>query len=151
MISDRNIEEGIAEFFIPGRLECVSREPLVILDAGHNEGALRELSKSIKLYAENKRIIALCAFMKDKDSEAATELIAPLCYRMIFTNVDTVRGEDPDVLCGYAAKLCKNAVAVYNADEAFSLAVSDAAEDDIVLVCGSFYLVSDIRKKYIEG
>ena len=99
MISDENIEQGISSFFIPGRLECVSREPFVILDSGHNEGAVVELKKTLSLYSQNRRVIALCAFMKDKDYKKAIELLAPACDEMIFTNADSVRGEGSAVLC----------------------------------------------------
>lgn len=149
MISDENIKHGISSFFIPGRLECVSRKPFVILDAGHNEGAIKELAKTLSLHATGKRINALCAFMKDKDSKTAVDILAPLCDKMIFTRVDPVRGEEPEILCCYAEK-CKSVKAAADADEAFTYALSQTDENDILLVCGSFYLVSDVRKKYIS-
>lgn len=148
MISDENIEQGISSFFIPGRLECVSQRPLVLLDAGHNEGAMKELAKTLEAYSQGRRVIALCAFMKDKDYERALGLLAPLCVKMIFTNVDPLRGEAPEVLCAGAEKYCPDCVGEADVQKAFELALSSAGENDILLVCGSFYLVSEIRKKY---
>ena len=148
MIFDENIEKGISEFFIPGRFECVSREPFVILDAGHNEGAMKELAVTLSTYGANKSITALCAFMKDKDSEKALRILGPLCNKMIFTNVDSLRGEAPDVLCGRASLYCDDCTAEPDIETAFSLALDKTDKDEILLVCGSFYLVSEIRKKY---
>ena len=145
-ITDSNIEEGIADFFIPGRLECVGTEPTVILDAGHNEGAMTELSKTLKLYAKDKRVVALCAFMKDKNHKKALELLAPCCEEMIFTNVDPVRGEDPGELCREAEKHCKSCLAEADSKKAYELALSRTGKEDVLLVSGSFYLVSEIRQ-----
>ena len=150
LISDENIKQGIKSFFIPGRLECVSQNPFIMLDAGHNEGAMLELSKTLEAYADGRRIIALCAFMKDKDYEKALSLLAPRCEKMVFTNVDPLRGEDPAVLCEGAAKYCKDCECEYDVQSAFDTALSAVKEKDILLVCGSFYLVSEIRKKYIS-
>lgn len=146
MISDENIEEGIKSFSIPGRLECVSREPLILLDAGHNEGAMKELSGTLEAYSDGRRVIALCAFMKDKDYRKAVSLLAPCCEKMVFTNVDTLRGEAPEVLCEAAEKYCGDCEGEADVQRAFELALSKAQKDDILLVCGSFYLVSEIRK-----
>lgn len=145
-ITDKDIEKGIAEFFIPGRLECVSTEPTVILDAGHNEGAMSELSKALEGFKNGRRVVALCAFMKDKNHSKAIELLAAQCDEMIFTNVDPIRGESPEVLCREAEKHCKSCIAEENPEKAYKLALSHTGKEDILLVSGSFYLVSKIRE-----
>ena len=149
-ISDENIEQGINSFFIPGRLECVSSEPLVLLDAAHNVGAMLELTKTVKNNSDGRRVVALCAFMKDKDHKQALSVLAPCCDKMIFTNVDALRGESPEELCNEAKAYCGNVLAQEDTEKAYTLALSELCKDDILLVCGSFYLVSEIRKKYID-
>ena len=149
IISDQNIENGISDFFIPGRLECVSREPLIILDAGHNEGAIKELRTTLS--RENKKVIALCAFMKDKDYSHALESLAPLCEEMIFTQVDKQRGEDASVLAKEALRYCSKTDFSDDVDSAYTMALEKTDSDSILLVCGSFYLVSDIRKNHFSS
>lgn len=145
LISDSDIEKGIADFFIPGRLECISTEPTVILDAGHNEGAMMELSKALERYAKGKKVVALCAFMKDKNHKKAIELLALQCDEMIFTNVDPVRGEATEALCREAEMFCKSCTAEPDSKKAYEKALSRTEKDGILLVCGSFYLVSEVR------
>ena len=147
MITDENIEQGIKSFFIPGRLECISQKPYILLDAGHNEGAMKELSKTLEASLQERKVIALCAFMKDKDYEKAIGLLAPHCKKMVFTNVDALRGEEPSVLCEAAEKYCKDCFDEIDVNRAFDLALSMTEENDILLVCGSFYLVSEIRDR----
>lgn len=148
MISDENIEQGIKEFFIPGRLECVSQKPAIILDAGHNEGAMKELSAYLHGQNKSGKIVALCAFMKDKDYMKALEYLALVCDEIVFTCVDPVRGEAAETLCSKAENVCKKVYYDSEPDSAYVKALGLTGENDILLVCGSFYLVSDIRKKY---
>ena len=149
LISKENIEQGINSFFIPGRLECVCSKPLTLLDAGHNEGARLEIAKTLEERGNKRRIVALCAFMKDKDHSRALRLLAPLCDKMIFTNVDPLRGENPTELCREAAPYCAEVSAEADSERAYDLALGSVSDEDVLLVCGSFYLVSEIRKKYI--
>ncbi len=150
MISNENIEQGINSFFIPGRLECVCSEPLVLLDAGHNAGAMLEIAKTLENHSYGRRVVALCAFMKDKDHCEALSILAPHCSKIVFTNVDPLRGESPSALCSEAEACCSELIAEADVEKAYALALSELSKDDILLVCGSFYLVSEIRKKYLD-
>ena len=146
MISDENIENGIRSFFIPGRFECVSENPLVILDAGHNEGAMKEIAATLS--ASKKKAVAICAFMKDKDYLPALKLLSACCEEIVFTQVDPIRGEDPRILCQKAKNYFENVSFFTAADEAYKAAYGKIPKDGALIVCGSFYLVSDIRKNY---
>ena len=106
---------------------------------------MRELSKALEIYKKGRRVVALCAFMKDKNHQRALELLAPQCDEMIFTNVDPVRGESPGALCREAERYCKGCTAEADPEKAYSLALSHTGKDDMLLVSGSFYLVSQVR------
>ena len=143
-ISDEDIRKGIDDFRIPGRTEVISRKPLVILDGGHNEGCMKALSDTIKNYLGDKKITLLCSFMKDKDYEKALSYVLPLCSKAVFTRTDTVRGEDENILCDIGRSYCE-CTAVSSVSEALKIAVPED-EDEVLIVCGSFYLVSEARK-----
>ena len=148
MISEADIESGIINFTMPGRFECVSREPLIFLDAGHNEGAINELTKNLSKYSEERKTVALCAFMKDKDYNLCIEGLAPLCDEIGFTLADINRGESPDILSQKAKQFCDSTFFSEDIGDAFLKAKEKAGKDGILIVCGSFYLVSEIRNKY---
>ena len=144
-ISDKNIAMGICNFTIPGRMEVISKSPLIILDGGHNEGCLRALSSMAEKHLKNKKITLLMSFMKDKDYTSALSIIAPLAENIVFTLTDPIRGEKPEVLTENAKNYCKNIFSAENPAEAYSKALSLTNEDSALIVTGSFYLVSHIR------
>lgn len=148
-ITKADIEKGIRNFFIPCRMEKISYDPLIILDGGHNEGCMRALTDMINSFLRGKKITLLMASMKDKEYEKGISLLAPLCENTVFTCVDTLRGEKTEVLRQYAERYCKNTFSEEDAEKAFRKALSLTDKDGVLIVCGSFYLVSDIRKIFM--
>ena len=144
-VSDENIIQGIYDFKIPGRMEILSKEPLIILDGGHNEGCLKALSAMVETYLSGKKITLLMSFMKDKDYSSALSIIAPLAENIIFTLIDPIRGENPETLAETAKVYCKNIFCCQDPAEAYSKALSLTNDTSALIVTGSFYLVSEIR------
>lgn len=148
-ITKADIENGIKNFFIPCRMEKISREPLIILDGGHNEGCMRALRDMTEKYLTGRKITLLMASMKDKEYEKGISLLAPLCENTVFTSADAQRGEKPEILKAYAENYCKKVYAVEDREKAFRKALSLTEKNGVLIVCGSFYLVSDIRKIFL--
>jgi dihydrofolate synthase/folylpolyglutamate synthase len=146
-INDENIVSGIYNFTIPGRMEVVSKTPLIILDGGHNEGCLKALSAMADNYLKDKKITLLMSFMKDKDYTSALSIIAPMAENIVFTITDLIRGEDPEILSEKAKACCKNVFSAKDSAEAYCKALSLTDENSVLIVTGSFYLVSDIRNR----
>ena len=147
-ITDENIRRGIGDFKMPGRTEIIEGEPTVILDGGHNVGCMKVLRETVISFLTGRKITLLMSFMKDKDYEQSISLIAPLCESVVLTQTDALRGETPEVLCGIAEKYCSDAYAVADPEEAFKLA-KERSQGDVLIVAGSFYLVSEVRNKFI--
>ncbi len=145
-ITDEHIERGIASFTVPCRMEKVCEKPLIILDGGHNEGCMLALRSMAEKHLKGKRMTVLMASMKDKDYRKSFEIILPLCEKAVFTCTDELRGESPEVLAECGKAFCENVFSFGTAEEAYQKALSLTGENDVLLCCGSFYLVSDIRK-----
>lgn len=143
-ITDEAIEKGIADFTIPGRTQVIEGEPTIVLDGGHNEGCMKALRETAESFLKDRKITLLMSFMKDKDYEKSIGVIAPLCENIIFTVTDTVRGEKAEVLAETGKKYCQNVFAVADIKDAFKKA-KQMAKKDVLIVSGSFYLVSEVR------
>ena len=145
-ITDGDIEDGIGSFTVPCRMEKVGEGPLIILDGGHNEGCMRALRSVIQKHLSGRKITVLMASMKDKDYRKSLGILLPLCENAVFTRTDELRGEAPSVLAECAREYCSEVFYRDGAEEAYEKALSLTGENDVLLCCGSFYLVSDIRK-----
>ena len=147
-LSEESVQNGMHDAFLPARAEVVRKEPLTIIDGGHNEGAAKTLKKLINRHLKEKKITLLAAYMKDKDYETALSLLAPECENIVFTLANEKRGEDPKRLKACAEKYCKNIFCESDGKKAFQKAESLLSKNGVLLIAGSFYLAAEERKNF---
>lgn len=139
------IIEGIETTRWEGRLEVVSRNPLIIFDGAHNvEGSL-VLKKYIKDFLPFP-LILLFAVMRDKEIEKIAEILFPLAEKIILTRFSYFKAASPDEIelrtSGYQDRIIKEP----DPGKALKLAVRKAGSDGCVVVTGSLFLVGEIKK-----
>lgn len=142
-ISDEDISTGISDTVFPARMEILSKKPLIIVDGAHNLSGAETLKSSIEKL-DTKPVIIM-GMLADKDFESVIELIAPLCEELVAVTPNNPRKLDCKSLCEVASKFAK---ATFREDytEAVEYAVSKLNENQALVVCGSLYLASDMRK-----
>lgn len=145
-----SIAAGISASAMPARLEILRNKPLTILDGGHNEGCAEALAQYIRAYLPGKRIIAVCSMMADKDYESYLRIMAPLIDTFIASKCSVPRALSSDRLCETAKKYCERSYSVGDCSHALAFAHSLAEEDDVILVCGSFYFAGETREKIMN-
>lgn len=144
-ISAKNLIDGISSLKIPARTEIVSRSPLTIIDGGHNAEGIDALCASLKRFCSDKKIFAVYGMMRDKDFHYSAEKLAPLCERIYATQASNPRSLDAKSLAAELKPFCKSVKAEPSPKKAFERALKKAKKDDVVLVCGSLYLASDVK------
>lgn len=142
------LQSGMHAAFLPARAEVIKKQPLTIIDGGHNEGAAKTLQRLILRHLKEKKITLLAAYMKDKDYKTALSILAPECENVVLTLANEKRGEDPKVLKNTAEKFCKNVFCESDNKKAFEKATSLSKEGGVLIVAGSFYLAAEIRKNF---
>ena len=79
--------------------------------------------------------------MADKNYEAMLARLRPVVRTMIFTKVEGGRAKDPAEL----QALWPDSYVAASPKEAIELARLHASPDETVIVCGSLYLIGDVR------
>ena len=144
-ISDEAIKTGLAQAEFPARFEIMNETPLIVLDGAHNKQAIASLVMTLKkLDAQPK--VAIIGMMADKDVHASVELLAEECQSMIAVPVNNPRAIDQVSLADIAKEFCDDVYAISDYDEALQKAIERIGEHGAVIVCGSFYMASDMRK-----
>ena len=143
-ISDELIKKGIESTVIHARMEIISRSPVIMLDGGHNPECAAALENVLVRFAGDKSITALIGMMADKDTKDYLAAILPHCKTAVFTKPSNPRAEDENVLLREGECFCRAVVSVKDPKDAYKKARSLVKNGDMLLVCGSFYLLSDI-------
>jgi dihydrofolate synthase / folylpolyglutamate synthase len=142
-VSEEHIREGLKNTHWPGRLQVVSREPLLILDGAHNPGAIRNLSYSIKTGFHYKRLILVLGVMADKDLRNILRGIVPMADYVLFTKPEYYRAAAPGTLMQEASALGKAGEIQPTLDKALGKAKAMADREDLILVTGSLFTVGE--------
>lgn len=143
-ISDEFIKKGIESTVIHARMEIISRSPVIMLDGGHNPECAAALESVLVRFAGDKSITVLIGMMADKDTKDYLAAILPHCKTAVFTKPSNPRAEDENVLLREGKCFCRDVVSVKDPKDAYKKAESLVKNGDMLLVCGSFYLLSDI-------
>lgn len=137
-LNELGINADVHLSHIPGRQEFING---ILFDGGHNVGAARALVDNTFIRNE----IALIGMMADKDVDSYLAIVAPQCKFIITTQPDNPRSLSADKLKTIAEKYCSDVVAIENPIEALDFAM----EKGLSLVCGSFFLIREIRKEFV--
>jgi len=141
------VRAGLAATRWPGRLEVVRDSPRVIVDGGHNPEGLRRLVADINRLLEGGAApVVVFGAMGDKDLPGLLgELRGLRPAAVLFTRAASAgeRAADPDAL---ASLWGAGARALEPAAAALAEALARAGSGGTVLVCGSLYLVGELRR-----
>jgi dihydrofolate synthase / folylpolyglutamate synthase len=146
LLPEDAVRAGLAKTKWPGRLEIMHRSPLVVIDGAHNSEAFQSLRNTLQNTFSYSRLILVLGILADKAIDNILEQILPLADTLVITTPNSPRAADPNVLKTIAGKLIQGPVFVNeNIPEAVNLAVSMARSEDLVLIAGSLYVISDAR------
>jgi len=144
-ISEQHIYDGMAAVTWPGRFDIVCRDPLFIIDGGHNPQCLEALVKNIEDYLPGRRIIALTGVLADKDYGEMFRPLLPHIAHFVCITPDNPRKLPAAELAAHLQAVGATATACATVPEAVALAKELAGKDGVVLSFGSLYAIGDIK------
>lgn len=145
-IEKENIVNALSNVKWKGRLEILSANPLVIIDGAHNIDGITKLNESIHTYFKYNRVILIIGILADKQVENMVRVIANDAYKVIAVAPNNDRAETAEDLCSIVKKCNINSEWEKEYDKAYDKAVSYYEKGDLILVCGSLYMIGDMRK-----
>ncbi|WP_334328891.1 bifunctional folylpolyglutamate synthase/dihydrofolate synthase [Companilactobacillus sp. HBUAS59699] len=143
-----NLEQVIAQIDakkIPARLQIVNKRPLVILDGAHNLAAIDNLINSLITNEPNKDIITMYAGMKDKDRHDILDFLTSNTKKVFVTSLDMPRAAKFD---DYDFSNYDNVDYIDDYYDCLHRIIDNLNDQQILLVTGSFYLVSELESYF---
>ena len=126
-----------------GRWEHVHSNPTVILDVGHNEDGIKAIVQQLELMDYHKLHIVL-GMVKDKEIETVLALLPKLAV-YYFTRAQIPRALPEEELKSKAAVAGLSGNAYAEVNMALKVAMANAHKDDLILVCGSVFVVGEVQ------
>ena len=148
-ISDEAIIEGLETAALPARIEVLRKEPMLILDGGHNPAGAQALAMTLESQNLDENPVAVMGVMEDKDVQPMLKALLGSFDRLYTVTPDSPRAMDAQRLARLAQR-CQPGLAVTacdNLEEALEAAVRDRRG---AVICGSLYLAAQARPILLE-
>lgn len=146
ILSDEHITSAMTKVKsmtgLRGRWDVLREKPLVILDVAHNEDGIRQLLEQLHQMKYDKLHLVM-GMVNDKDASKVLGLL-PQNAIYYFTNANIPRALPAADLKEQAGKFNLKGEAIDSVKKAYNMAIERAGENDLVLVCGSIFVVAEV-------
>ena len=144
-ITEEHIRQGIATVSWPGRFDIMRRDPLFIIDGGHNAQCIEALVKNIRDYLAGKRIVVLTGVLADKDYAQMYKPVMALVEQFVCITPPNPRKLEAALLAQYLQEHGAVATAYDSIEAGVAAAMEKAGPEGVVLCFGSLYSIGSIR------
>lgn len=139
-------DDMISKITLPrGRIEVISKHPLIVVDVSHNKESARSLVDSLRLHFRDLNWTVISGIALDKDYKAYYKILSEIADKFVITSLSEYKKSDPQIIFDYVKKINKNSLFIEDQESSFDYILKNA---DIILVTGSFYLVGPFIEYY---
>ncbi len=140
-VDNLTIAKGLANAVWPGRMQIISRSPVIMVDGAHNPSGVKALYDSLVSEFPNEGFSFIMAVMADKDYACMAEIIRPVANRIFTVTVESDRALQAREL----AQVLKEKGIEASACDTYEEALTSAKNyNDKIIVFGSLYFIGEI-------
>jgi dihydrofolate synthase/folylpolyglutamate synthase len=147
-IMDDVLRVALADASSPGRLQVISREPLIVLDAAHNPQGAQVLAGALQTSFITNQFIGVLAVLGEKDAVGILRALEPVLTEVVITKTSSPRAIEIEVLEDLAIEVFgeHRVRTAHNVAQAMELAKEMLGEGvgQAIIAAGSVSLVADI-------
>ncbi|MCM3041925.1 bifunctional folylpolyglutamate synthase/dihydrofolate synthase [Paenibacillus motobuensis] len=152
VLEDEAILSGFRSTAWAGRMEQVNSEPRIVLDGAHNPEGAQMLARSIPDIYKYRKLNLMMGMLANKHHRGYLEHILPIVDTLILTEPDFRKKMDVEALHSIVEQL-KETKAKENLEiiverdwkKALELLMSRTEREDLGVVTGTLYMISDVR------
>lgn len=160
-LSGELTQQGISKAKWEGRFEVMQAEPTVIVDGAHNPEGFQALVESLESqFGKDTSYIWCIGFLADKKIDDMLEIMVKKAKKIIVTRPNSERSADPffvkERVIAILQKhqnlaLSSSDISINEEiDQALSMTLQQANEEDIISVAGSLYMISEARTRWTK-
>jgi dihydrofolate synthase/folylpolyglutamate synthase len=143
-VAMKDVRRALAEVSLPGRFQVLPGRPQVVLDVAHNPEAAAVLAANLGDSGFSPDTIAVFGMLRDKDIAGVVRAVAPRVSRWHLATLPGPRGAQAAELMMVLQqeKIASPAYEHASVAEGLTAARKEAAENDKIVVFGSFLTVA---------
>ena len=150
-VPESAVTEGLRKVRWAARMELLSREPVFLLDGGHNPQCADALALAIRTLLPEKKCVFLLGVLADKDYPRILAPVLPLAQEFFCLRPFSPRAMTAEALAEYLHAQGAKAAPCGVPAEGIRAALDAAGEDGVVVSFGSLYLAGHVRAAFADA
>ena len=146
-LDKQKIYEALNNVNWQGRMQIIAQKPTVIIDGAHNEEGIKALKNNLIDLFPNKKIYFVLAILRDKKLDTIIKDICSVSHKIYISKNKSNRAAEIEDQVEFVKLYNKPYEVHEDVMTAVQKAISDADENDIVMISGSLYTISEVIKK----
>jgi dihydrofolate synthase/folylpolyglutamate synthase len=147
-IDDEKAVAGLKDVSLKGRMEIISEDPKILIDAAHNAASMKALIQAIGQHVPYDSMVIIFGCNNDKDIHGMLTQLQYGADKVIFTRSNSPKAVFPQDLADMYTEICgKMYQTAMTLREAAKIAKSAVSREDLICVTGSFYLVGQAKEQ----
>jgi len=150
-VSLEHVNEGLRTTHWPGRLEILSRNPLLVMDGAHNVDSVQRMTRTLAEDLPFDRLIVVAGFSADKDIAGMMAELTSTADELVLTKSVHPRSADPEEVAKRTSGTKSRISVIENVPAALWHALKEARPEDLVCVTGSLFVVAEARAAWLDA
>ena len=142
-LTEAQIKQGFKEVDWPGRFQIISRRPLIIVDSAHNRDSALKLRLALEDYFPGQPVTMIFGASADKDIAGMLAELLPRVSRIVATQADHPRAEEPEFIAELAHSHGFRVEVIRSMDAALTWAIEQARPGEVILAAGSLFIAAE--------
>ena len=140
--SDEQLRNAIALTKWKGRFEVICEKPMIIIDGAHNEEGIAALAKACEVFSHVK---ILFTALQDKPYQKMLNQLFKVSNDICVCEFDFYRAQTAkEIAKGFPVRIIED----YR--EAITTLSQELKTDEVLIICGSLYFISDVRAYLLD-
>ncbi len=144
------IRNALSKINWSGRMQIIKKKPVVLIDGAHNEEGIETLTENLKDLFPAKKIYFVMAILRDKNLEKIIENICSISYKIFISRNRSTRAAEIEEQEKFVLQYGIDYELIGSVLDATKIAIKQAADEDIIVISGSLYTISEILEKQHE-
>ncbi len=141
------VRRGFKSVKWKARFEILCKEPLFILDGGHNAQCAEQLAENLRLYLPDTKAVFIIGVLSDKDYDYMTRILSEFAGSYICVTPNNPRAVKGEELAKHLRGRGYDARYASDIRSAIELALR---EKKPILAFGSLYMAGEVRRRWKE-
>ena len=148
-IADEVLRSALADSLTPGRLQVISKEPLIVIDGAHNPAGLVSLRNAIQWHFGAPKAIGVVGMLREKDIQSSAQELIGVFDHLIVTSAPGDRAmAAAELATSFSAEGLSVDEIIPDFWSAYQQATRlGASTERPVFIIGSLYLVGAVLEK----